>query len=69
MYHEMISQHQQQKETFQALGEQNITIRSTPLRQNKGTNKEMQPRSVNSSKFPDFIIFKLAMKKHSEKTD
>ena len=55
--------------TFQALGEQNITIRSTPLRQNIGTNEEMQSRSANSSEFPAFIIFKLAMKMHSGKTD
>jgi len=54
---------------FQALGEQNITIRNTQLRQNIGTNEEMQSRSANSSEFPGFIIFRLAMKIHSEKTD
>jgi len=48
---------------------QNITIRSTPLRQNIGTNVETQSRSANNSEFPGFIIFKLAMKIHSEKTD
>jgi len=69
MHREMISQHQQQRETFQALGEQNITMHSTPLRQNIGINEEMQSRSANSLEFPGFIIFKLAMKMHSEKTD
>jgi len=60
---------QHQRETFQALGEQDITIRSTPLRQNIGTNEETQSRSANISEFPGFIIFKLAMKMHSEKRD
>jgi len=65
MYCEIISQHQQRE----TLGEQNITMHSTPLRQNIGTNVETQSRSANSSEFSGFIIFKLAMKIHSEKTD
>jgi len=40
MYREMISQHQQQGEMFQALGKQNITIRSASEWQNIGTNEE-----------------------------
>jgi len=30
---------------------------------------EMQPRSTNNSEFAGFIIFKLAMKIHSEKEE
>jgi len=54
MYCEMISQHQQ-RETFQALGKQNITMHSAPLRQNIGTNVEMQSRSANSSDNEDTL--------------
>jgi len=71
-YREMISQHQQQGEMFQALGEQNITICSTSEQQNIGKNEETQSRSAdsaNSSEFPGFIIYKPAMKMHSERTE
>jgi len=68
MYHEMISQRQQQKETFKALGEHYAQYTTKTKHRNK-INAETQSRSANSSEFPGFITFKLAMKIHSEKTD